>query len=222
MPAKSQNVHGHPCVRTSGNGAGPEPRSWRACTVTPSISPRTCGQRFMAASCARQSNPSRQYEVSARRYEPGTPYVHSSPGGSHVRSSAHTVLSRRSPGSTTRSSGISTRNGSSTSAPPGWPISRPYVRRQMESAHRSPSRRGGRADGHDDRQLRGSRARSSARSSRTAAHRSSSPHPGRGAARLVEALEQPLVASLDLAAAGAVREDVEALLLDAVENLLGD
>ena len=39
---------------------GPEPRSCSACTVTPSISTRTCGHRFIAASCARQSYPSRQ------------------------------------------------------------------------------------------------------------------------------------------------------------------
>ena len=26
---KSQNVHGHPCVRISGIGAGPVPRTWR-------------------------------------------------------------------------------------------------------------------------------------------------------------------------------------------------
>ena len=38
IAAKSQNVHGHPWVSTSGSGAGPEPRSWSACTVTPSIS----------------------------------------------------------------------------------------------------------------------------------------------------------------------------------------
>ena len=71
--AKSQNVHGHPWVSTSGSGAGPEPRSWSACTVTPSISPRTCGHRFMAASCARQSYSSIQYATSSRRYVPDTP-----------------------------------------------------------------------------------------------------------------------------------------------------
>ena len=63
----SQNVHGHPCVQTSGIGAGPLPRAWTKWIGMPSSVTRKLGNPLICASTVRQSNDSAQYDTNSRR-----------------------------------------------------------------------------------------------------------------------------------------------------------
>src|SRR5882724_6029254 len=71
----SAKVPGQPCVRRSGRGFGPLPRSCTRWTPSPSTRTMRCASPLRARSLSRQSNPSRQWPTRSRRPAGSRPYA---------------------------------------------------------------------------------------------------------------------------------------------------